>query len=177
MILLLDEYDAAMNEAFQRQFYYEAADFLGKLYSKALKGNGKLRKACICGIVKAHSAGIMSGLNNLVTHSVLNDRHCMDFGFDADECRQLMQLSERFTGDDLDMSNLSKWYNGYHFGDAGGQNVFNPWSVAMCCDTGKFKTYWTDTAIIDGLQDVLARGSSHSWVDFMQLVFIQSKQV
>lgn len=90
VILLVDEYDAPLNDSYRQNSYDEASQLAGTFYTRTLKGAKGRYKSCLMGIIKVRGAGILSGLNNLVEYSVVSDLHAEHFGFTLEECMQLV---------------------------------------------------------------------------------------
>jgi hypothetical protein len=85
VIVLVDEFDAPLNNAVRKGYYEVASQFFLKMFSLALKGNSALKKACLVGIVSPLGAGILSNLNNIGVFSVANKQFSKHFGFTHDE--------------------------------------------------------------------------------------------
>ncbi|MDF2885020.1 MAG: family ATPase [Clostridiaceae bacterium] len=121
-IILIDEYDVPLENAFFEGFYNEMIAFIRSLFESALKTNSSLEFAVITGCLRISRESIFTGLNNLNIMSILNDRYAEYFGFSDDEVKELTKyykLEEKY-------SLIKDWYNGYIFGQT---NVYNPWSV------------------------------------------------
>ena len=88
VIVLIDEYDAAINHAFRKGFYSEASSFFANFYSSALKGNNSLKKACLVGIVEFRAGGVLSGWNDYSVYSVASQKFSKFFGFTEDEIKK-----------------------------------------------------------------------------------------
>ena len=122
VIILIDEYDVPLENAYFRGFYQEMTDFIRSLFESALKTNSALEFAVITGCLRISRESIFTGLNNLEIHSILSPSYGDCFGFTEKEIKDLLRyygLQERFDC-------LRAWYDGYFFGDA---EVYNPWSV------------------------------------------------
>lgn len=121
-VLLIDEYDVPLENAFLCGFYDEMIDFIRALFENVLKTNAGLEFAVISGCLRISKESIFTGLNNLEVISILNDSYHEYFGFTDCEVRKLCDdfaLSEKY-------ETVKAWYNGYLFGNT---NVYNPWSV------------------------------------------------
>ncbi|MFT8350747.1 AAA family ATPase [Clostridium saccharoperbutylacetonicum] len=121
-IILIDEYDVPLENAFFEGFYNEMIAFIRSLFESALKTNSSLEFAVITGCLRISRESIFTGLNNLNIISILNHRYAEYFGFSNDEVKELTKyykLEEKY-------SLIKDWYNGYIFGQT---NVYNPWSV------------------------------------------------
>lgn len=144
-VILIDEYDVPLEQAFFRGYYDEMSDFLRTLFGAALKTNDCLEFAVITGCLRISKESIFTGLNNLKTISILNETYDEFFGFTEPEVKRLCAdcgMSRKFPL-------VKDWYNGYLFGRA---NVYNPWSVIQFMDDlrgnpDRFpSSYWANTS-------------------------------
>jgi Predicted AAA-ATPase len=119
VIVLIDEYDAPLNHAFQKGFYDSASEFFGFFYSNSLKSNDALKRACLMGIVEIRETGILSGLNNMVLFSSKSERYSQYFGFTKEEITSFLK------DDKEQIQNIMEWYSGYYMGS---KKMINPWS-------------------------------------------------
>lgn len=144
-ILLIDEYDVPLENAYIEGFYKEMLDFIRSLFESALKSNSSLEFAVITGCLRISKESIFTGMNNLKTVSILSEQYDEYFGFTEEEVRRICA--------DYDMQQkfavFQEWYNGYVFGNA---NVYNPWSVIRFADDLKENidcfpsAYWANTS-------------------------------
>ena len=158
VIVLVDEYDAPLNCAFRKNFYDKAASFFGYFYSKALKGNSALEKACLMGIVEVRGAGILSGLNNIGVYSVSHKKFSASFGFSKAEIEGLVKS-------ETDIEKVYEWYNGYTIG---GNLVINPWSFMKWLLRKQFESYWVST---ETLPTVISPQISEMMMPIFQILF------
>ena len=121
-IILLDEYDVPLENAYYRGFYDEMVDFIRSLFESALKTNLNLEFAVITGCLRISRESIFTGLNNLDVVSILDQRYGEYFGFTQEEVRSMTE----YYGTEERFDDLKKWYDGYLFGKT---EVYNPWSV------------------------------------------------
>ena len=144
-IILLDEYDVPLENAYLRGFYQQMADFVRTFFETALKTNNSLEFAVVTGCLRVSKESIFTGLNNLKIFSMLDERYEEYFGFTDDEVRKICRdfnLSDKY---DI----CREWYNGYLFGN---ENVYNPWSVVQFVDDlaqnrNRFpRAYWANTS-------------------------------
>ena len=144
-IILIDEYDVPLENAFFEGFYDEMISFIRSLFESALKTNPSLEFSIITGCLRISRESIFTGLNNLNIISILNNRYAEYFGFTAEEVEELCDyynIQEKY-------ETVKKWYNGYTFGD---KNVYNPWSVVkyiydVLGNSHVFPTsYWANTS-------------------------------
>ena len=155
-VILIDEYDVPLENAYFRGFYEEMADFIRSLFESALKTNDYLQFAVITGCLRISKESIFTGLNHLNIVSVLDKKYSDHFGFTEQEVIRMMsyyEVESRF-------STMKEWYDGYLFGDT---EVYNPWSVIkylydLYSDTEAFPhPYWINTSSNDIVKDLIAR--------------------
>lgn len=145
VIILIDEYDVPLENAFTQHFYNEMVGFIRSLFESAFKSNSSLEFAVITGCLRISKESIFTGLNNLEVISILDWNYDEYFGFTKEEVRRLCKdcgLEHKY---DL----IKEWYNGYLFGNT---NVYNPWSViryvkALTSHEDEFPhSYWANTS-------------------------------
>ncbi len=149
VIILVDEYDHPVNDAYDSETRRGILDFLKDFMSSAFKGNDSLQFGIITGITRITKESIFSGLNNLDTYDVFESQFDDCFGFTPDEVQRLCAdygHPEKF-------EEAKEWYDGYRFGDA---EIYNPWSLLKYVQSGfKPSAYWAGTSgnsiIIDAL--------------------------
>jgi putative sterol carrier protein len=143
IIILIDEYDTPIHEAYLNNHYQQTVDFLKAILGNALKGNLYLQKAVLTGILRISKESMFSDLNNLKVYSVLSERYNITFGFTQEEVSKILQEY----GLENHTNNVKHWYNGYYFGDL---DIYNPWSILNFVDEkGKFNNYWINTSSND----------------------------
>ncbi|MSU08270.1 AAA family ATPase [Veillonellaceae bacterium WCA-693-APC-5D-A] len=139
-ILLLDEYDAPIQHAWEDGYYEDMIRFMRQFYSEVLKGNDALEFAVLTGVLRVAKESIFSGLNNLKVCSVLSEDYSDIFGFTGQEVARMaadLQLEDK-------LPEIREWYDGYSFG---GSEIYNPWSVIMYFDAKcKPAPYWVNTS-------------------------------
>ena len=121
-ILLIDEYDVPLENAYFSGFYGEMIAVIRSLFESALKTNEYLEFAVITGCLRISKESIFTGLNNLKMISITNPGYAEHFGFTEEEVKEML----RFYGRESHYSIVKKWYDGYLFGK---MEVYNPWSV------------------------------------------------
>ena len=122
VIILIDEYDVPLESAYFSGYYDEMVSFIRSLFESALKTNPALEFSVITGCLRISKESIFTGLNNLITNTILDVKYSEFFGFEEDEVKELLEyygLNERF-------ELAKKWYDGYLFGKT---EVYNPWSI------------------------------------------------
>ena len=155
-VILIDEYDVPLENAYFRGFYEEMVDFIRSLFESALKTNDFLQFAVITGCLRISKESIFTGPNHLRMISVLDRRYSEHFGFTEPETRQMMT----YYGVESRFPILKEWYDGYSFGNT---EVYNPWSVInfmydLYADVNAFPhPYWVNTSSNDIIKDMIAR--------------------
>ncbi len=164
VIILIDEYDNAMNNAYgMPEEHKRIVAFMRTLLSTALKDNDSLRFAVLTGVMKVSKESIFSGLNNLEVDDVFSTRYDEMFGFTQDEVDWL--LRENGYGDKI--AQAKRWYDGYRFGD---QDVYNPWSIINYIKNGcKPEAYWAGTSGNSIIGDLVSRSDQRTWRELESL--------
>ena len=145
VIILIDEYDVPLENAYFEGFYDKMISFVRSLFESVLKTNTALEFAIITGCLRISRESVFTDLNNLEVISVLNCEYSEYFGFTLPEIRGIMH----YYGLDGKEQELKEWYDGYLFGNT---EVYNPWSVlnyvkAAVVDFRAFpKPYWSNTS-------------------------------
>ena len=144
-IILLDEYDVPLENAYFGGFYDQMVSFIRSLSESALKTNESLKFAVITGCLRISRESIFTGLNNLDVVSVLNEDYAEYFGFTQNETDNLLEAY----GIIQKRNEVKSWYDGYLFGNT---EVYNPWSVInyvkdIVRNNTEFpKPYWSNTS-------------------------------
>ena len=140
VVLLIDEYDNAVNEAESDELRKKILGFMSNFLSSALKDSSSLDFAVVTGVMQIAKASIFSGVNNLYVNSVFDSGFDEFWGFTGDEVRALCADF----GDVSKFEEAKEWYDGYRFGNA---DVYNPWSVLNYVQSGFVpKSYWSNTS-------------------------------
>lgn len=144
-IILIDEYDVPLENAYFEGFYKEMTDFVRSLFESALKTNPHLEFAVITGCLRISRESIFTGLNNLDIFSVLSPDFSDSFGFTEQEVKTILQDY----GTDQKFAEVKEWYDGYSFGD---HEIYNPWSIINYVKAADRKIsafpkpYWSNTS-------------------------------
>jgi hypothetical protein len=153
-ILLIDEYDTPIQEAYLRGYYLEMIDLMRSILGKALKDNTSLHKAILTGITRVAQESLFSGVNNLEVYSLLREEYGQYFGFSEAEVVKFIGN----TGDEVSLQSIKEWYNGYQVGK---YTLYNPWSIIGCLKNhGKLGPYWLNTSSNALIHELLASASS-----------------
>ena len=139
VIVLIDEYDAPLTMAYEYGFYDRAVVFFKSMYGACLKTNSSLKMGVLTGAIRVAQAGIFSDLNNIETHTILDEAYDEYFGLLENEVENA--LVEYKTEDKLE--DVKSWYDGYKFGN---MEVYNPWSILKYIKYKKLDAYWINTS-------------------------------
>ncbi len=159
VIILLDEYDVPLENAYFCGFYDEMVAFICSLFESALKTNYALNFAVITGCLRISKESIFTGLNNLRIISILDDEYGEYFGFTESEVEKMLACYDR----SLQMETMKKWYDGYVFGNV---EVYNPWSVIQYVNAVKVNpkafpvSYWANTSSNSVIRDLIYKADA-----------------
>lgn len=154
VIILLDEYDVPLENAYFSSFYDQMVAFIRSLFESCLKTNDNLEFAVVTGCLRISKESIFTGLNHLKINSVRNDDFAEYFGFTQEETETMLNaygLTEK-------VEEVKKWYDGYLFGET---EVYNPWSVIQYVDQHKSnhnrfpEPYWANTSSNTIIKDLV----------------------
>ena len=158
VIILIDEYDAPIINAFNNGYYNEAINFFQVFYSSALKTNDSLKYGILTGITRIIKEGIFSGLNNLKVDTILDKRYAEYFGILENEVIKMLDYFEI----EYKMEEVKTWYNGYIFGDS---KVYNPWSIVNFVDNQEIKAYWANISGNTLLENMMDHAGESVYAD------------
>ena len=145
VIILIDEYDVPLENAYHEGFYDDMTSLIRSCFESALKTNPSLEFAVLTGCLRVSRESIFTGLNNLKTYSITKNKFSQYFGFTQAEMQEILQTFslEQYAG------TIAKWYDGYRFGLT---EIYNPWSVLNCIDSYlqndmvACEPYWSNTS-------------------------------
>ena len=140
VIILLDEYDTPMQEAYVSGFWDEIVSFIRTMFNSTFKTNPYLERAIMTGITRVSKESIFSDLNNLKVVTTTSDEYEDSFGFTEEE---VFAALDQFNMSDK-KETVKYWYDGFTFGKT--SDIYNPWSIINFLDTGKFQPYWANTS-------------------------------
>ena len=154
VIILLDEYDVPLENAYYEGFYKEMIGFIHSLFESALKTNDALQFGVVTGCLRISKESIFTGLNHLQISSIYNNGYEEAFGFTQSETEQMLI--------DYGMENripeAKEWYDGYLFGET---EIYNPWSIikyvsSIAINHMKFpQAYWANTSSNQIIKDMI----------------------
>ena len=164
VIILLDEYDTPMQEAYVNGYWDELVAFTRSLFNSTFKTNPYLARAIMTGITRVSKESIFSDLNNLKVVTTTSDEYATSFGFTEEEVFTV--LDEYGYGDKK--KEIKWWYDGFVFGKQ--TDIYNPWSILNFLDTGKIGTYWANTSSNGLVNKLIREGNADIKSDFENLL-------
>ena len=148
--ILIDEYDKLLMDNHKSDKYEEIRDFETLFFSTGVKGNHYLEKALITGVMRISKESLFSGLNNIKTFDMFNDKlYTNDYGFTESEVAELCEMAEL---DAPARVAMKAWYNGIMIN---GTPIYNTYSTVSFLDSGRFECHWTRSGIMDTIADLL----------------------
>ena len=158
VIILIDEYDAPIINAFDKGYYNEAINFFQVFYSSALKTNDSLKYGILTGITRIIKEGIFSGLNNLYVNTILSKNYSEYFGLLESEVIEMLDYFQM----KYKTKEVKDWYNGYQFGD---KEIYNPWSIINYIKEKELKAYWANVSGNTLLENMLDQAGEDVYTD------------
>lgn len=140
VIILLDEYDTPMQEAYLNGYWEEFTGFMRSLLNAAFKTNPYLERAVMTGITRVSKESLFSDLNNLRVVTVTSEPYNTCFGFTEEEVFHALDSY----GMSAQKEQVKIWYDGFSFGSA--KDIYNPWSITNFLDKKEYRTYWVSTS-------------------------------
>lgn len=163
VIILLDEYDTPMQEAYVDGYWEELVAFTRSLFNATFKTNPYLERAIMTGITRVSKESIFSDLNNLEVITTTSNKYETAFGFTQQEVFAAM---DEFGLQQKDEAKY--WYDGFVFGDV--TDIYNPWSILNYLDKGRLNAYWANTSGNALVNSLLQKGSPDVKEDFQTLL-------
>lgn len=155
VIIILDEYDTPMQEAWLSGYWDEAVRFFSSFFNSSFKTNPYLCRGLITGITRIARESIFSGMNNLEVITTTADEYAASFGFTEEEVFAALDMA----GLDSEKQSVKEWYDGFTFGTH--TDIYNPWSIASFIrKNGKYDTYWSNTSGNELVNSLIREGNS-----------------
>ena len=165
VLILLDEYDTPMQEAYLGGYWDEFTAFIRSMFNSTFKTNPYLERAILTGITQVSKESIFSDLNNPKVVTTTSAQYATSFGFTEEEVFSSLEYFDL-----ADRKQVVKdWYDGFTFG--GHTDIYNPWSIINFLDTkGEFDTYWANTSSNKLVSKLLQEGSNRLKITFESLL-------
>ena len=164
VIILLDEYDTPMQEAYVHGFWDEMVGFIRNLFNATFKTNPYLGRAIMTGITRVSKESVFSDLNNLEIVTTTSDKYATSFGFTEEEVFRALDICR--LGNEKE--EVKRWYDGFVFGEH--RDIYNPWSIINFLDKGKYATYWANTSSNSLVGKLIREGSKDLKTSFETLL-------
>jgi len=163
-ILLIDEYDTPLQEAYLSGYYEELIKFFRNFLSKPLKDYNLLNRAIMTGILRVSKESLFSGLSNVETYSIIDHNYAQYFGFTEEETNQLLTQAKL----PKHIVQTKEWYNGYNFG---GTTIYNPWSIIKFIKSeGEAGAYWIHTSGNELIKELVIKSDLSTKEKISQLI-------
>lgn len=160
VIILLDEYDTPMQEAYAGGYWDEMAEFIRSLFNASFKTNPFLERAVLTGITRVSKESIFSDLNNLEVVTTTSCKYETAFGFTEEE---VFEALDEFGLPDRKQE-VKAWYDGFTFGNV--KDIYNPWSIINYLDKKKLAPYWVNTSSNHLAGNLLRESSKERKLEF-----------
>ena len=154
VILLVDEYDVPLQNAYVEGYYEEAVKFFKTFYGVTFKDNPYLEKTVLTGVSRVAKESIFSGANNFDVYTVLDNEFADDFGITEEEMDKVI---EDFEIQD-EKEEIKSWYDGYKIGEVEG--IYNPWSILNYLNKKELMPYWINTSSNDLIKLILKNSTT-----------------
>ena len=164
VIVLLDEYDTPLQEAWVYGYWEELVEFIRSLFNATFKTNPYLERAVMTGITRVSKESIFSDLNNLEVVTATSEKYETSFGFTEEEVWEALREYERYG----ERGKVKDWYDGFIFGRK--RDIYNPWSVLNYLDKGRLSAYWVNTSNNSLVDRLVRRGSKNIKMDMENLL-------
>lgn len=181
VLILLDEYDTPLQEAYTHGYWHEMVDFIKSMFNSAFKTNPWLDRAIMTGITRVSKESIFSDLNNLTVVTTTSEKYQDAFGFTQEEVWEALKEYGLWQN----REKVKDWYDGFTFGKR--TDIYNPWSILNYLSEKNFSAYWANTSsnslagklvreggaqIKETMEDLLNGKAFHTEID-EQIVFNQ----
>lgn len=153
VIILLDEYDTPIQEAYVHGYWEQLVSFIRSLFNSTFKTNPFLSRAIMTGITRISKESIFSDLNNIEVVTTTSEKYETSFGFTQEEVWEALKEYHLFE----EREHVRIWYDGFTFGRS--TDIYNPWSIINYLDKRRFAPYWANTSS-NGLVGKLIREGS-----------------
>ncbi|MCI9603488.1 MAG: AAA family ATPase [Ruminococcus sp.] len=154
VLILLDEYDTPMQEAYVHGYWDELVSFIRNLLNSTFKTNPSLQRAIMTGITRGSKESIFSDLNNIEVVTTTSEKYETAFGFTQEEVWEALKEYDLFD----EKEHVQKWYDGFTFGKS--TDIYNPWSIINYLKYAKFSPYWANTSSNSLIGKLIREGSA-----------------
>ncbi len=163
-IILLDEYDTPMQEAYVNGYWDEMVAFTRSLFNSTFKTNPYMGRGIMTGITRVSKESVFSDLNNLKVVTTTSSEYATSFGFTEEEV--FAALDDCGLGEEKEK--VKEWYDGFVFGKH--RDIYNPWSILNFLDTGEYTAYWANTSSNSLVGKLIREGDRRIKLTFEKLL-------
>ena len=163
-IILLDEYDTPMQEAYVNGYWDEMVAFTRSLFNSTFKTNPYMGRGIMTGITRVSKESVLSDLNNLKVVTTTSSEYATSFGFTEEEV--FAALDDCGLGEEKEK--VKEWYDGFVFGKH--RDIYNPWSILNFLDTGEYTAYWANTSSNSLVGKLIREGDRRIKLTFEKLL-------
>ena len=164
-IILLDEYDTPLQEAYIGGYWDEMVSFIRSLFNSTFKTNPSMERSILTGVTRVSKESIFSDLNNLKVVTTTSDEYSTCFGFTE---KETFDALDEMGYSETDKNNVKTWYDGFTFGKT--TDIYNPWSITNYMDTGKLKAHWANTSSNGLVSNLIRSGNKNVKMSFEDLL-------
>ena len=166
-IIILDEYDTPMHEAYSRGYWGEMVDFMRNLFNSSFKSNPYMNRAIMTGITRIGRESLFSDFNHANILTVFDDKYSQYFGFTENE---VFKALDNYGLDEKDK--VKFWYNGFTIGSR--HDIYNPWSIIKYLEKKRVGLYWVNTSRNTLLSNIIKSSDIDTKQDFEKLLMGES---
>jgi len=163
-IILLDEYDTPMIEAYCYGFWDDMSLLYKSFFNLTFKSNEYCQRALISGITRITKESLFSDLNNLSIFSVLSEKYSKCCGFTEEEVFDILNVK-----DVKEHETVKKLYDGYTFGKT--KDIYNPWSILSYISTRNPEPFWVNTGGTRMLSTFIEKGGKDLYYNLEPLLY------
>ena len=168
-IILMDEYDTPMQEAYIHGYWKEFTVFMRSMFNATFKTNSYMERAIMTGITRVSKESMFSDLNNLNVVTLTSDEYASAFGFTEEEVFAALDIY----GMSKEKEKIKKWYDGFVIGSL--KDIYNPWSITNFLKKNEYRTYWVATSSNGIVSRLIQRASSEVKTKMEEL--LQDKEI
>ena len=168
VIILLDEYDTPMQEAYVSGYWNEITEFMRNMFNASFKTNPYVQKALLTGITRVSRESLFSDLNNIKVITASSDKYAECFGFTE---KEVFKVLDDY-GYSSEKERVKEWYDGFKFGNT--DDIYNPWSIISFLQEGKYEPYWANTSSNSLISKLVREGDSEIKESFEKLLRSES---
>lgn len=156
VLILLDEYDTPLQEAYVNGYWEELTAFIRSLFNSTFKTNPYMERGLMTGITRVSKESIFSDLNNLEVVTTTSQKYCRQFGFTEDE---VFDALDRY-GMSEEKENVKQWYDGFTFGAQ--KDIYNPWSITCFLENRQYRPYWANSSSNRLVSSLIQQGNAQT---------------